>query len=344
MQLNTSISNRELPVNRRFISIAALLVCRNLSPQYFFICNPTIKTLPLQDAQLDFCHVQPRAVLRCWMKFQLLGNTPSLSGFKRFIQRGHLVRIEIIQDNADHLGLWVSDIDQPFHLMSKIHFSPSLCDGNVPPASLRLTDHKQVARAVALVLIVIALNSASFGWQTSARLYDQLLAGLIKVYFRALFIKGLGVQLQHIFHASDELRIYFPDTPLLFEPGLELVFFSVRRTSSYEQESASLSCTTRSASNCKVHCLRPSGALLQASAIKRACAFGSSFGFLPGRGRSLMASNPASTNRLRRRSTVATPTLRAVTISSSVEPASALSRIRARVSLRVDVLPRWIRC
>src|SRR5215210_1605850 len=344
MQLNTSISNRELPINRCSFSIPALLVCPNFSYKHFFIPNSTIKTLPLQYAQLYFCHIQPRPMLWRRMKLQLLGDAPSLGWLECLIKRGYLVRVEIIQHYSDQLGLWVSLIYQPFHLVSKVYLSPPLGDCYMTPASLRLAHHKQVARAVAFVFIVVALCSPRTSGQLLAFLFNQLLAGFIKVNFRALFVILFGVQIQNIFHASHKLGIDFWDTPLLLQPGLELVFFSARRTSSYEQESASFSCTTRSASNCKVQRCRPSGAFEQASAIRRACAFGSSLGFLPGRGSSLMASNPTSTNRLRTRSTVAIPTLRAATISSSVEPPDAFNRIRARVSLRDEVLPRRMSC
>jgi hypothetical protein len=50
MQLNTSICNRELPLNPSLLSIAPLLVCPNLSPKHFFIFYTPIKSLPLKDA------------------------------------------------------------------------------------------------------------------------------------------------------------------------------------------------------------------------------------------------------------------------------------------------------
>src|ERR1044072_4536183 len=199
MQLNTSISNRELPINRCSLSIAALLVCPNFSLKHFFIPNSTIKTLPLQYAQLYLRHIQPRAVLGRRMKLQLLGDAPSLRRLECLIKRGYLVRVEIIQHYSYHLCLRVSLIYQPFHLMREVYFGSSLGYCNVTPTSLRLTDHKQVARAIALVLIVIALKSASFARKSSARFLNQLLVGLVKVYFRAPFIIGFSIQVQNIF-------------------------------------------------------------------------------------------------------------------------------------------------
>src|SRR6266498_4003839 len=65
----------------------------------------------------------------------------------------------------------------------------------------------------------------------------------------------------------------------------------------------------------------------------------SSLGFLPGRGRSLRASNPRSTKLSRTRSTVARPTLSAAAICLSVRSSAALSKIRARVTFRVECFP-----
>src|SRR5262249_51872324 len=95
-----------------------------------------------------------------------------------------------------------------------------------------------------------------------------------------------------------------PDAPLLLEPGLELVFLSTRRTVSCEQASANFSSTTRSASKLRVQRCRPSGAALQASAIKRASPFSFKIGARPGRGDSSRAANRTVAKRLRVRSTV----------------------------------------
>ena len=67
-----------------------------------------------------------------------------------------------------------------------------------------------------------------------ARLFDELFAGFIKVDFRALRIIWLGIEFQHVLHRRDELSRNFRDAPLLFQPRLEFVFLSTRRTASYE--------------------------------------------------------------------------------------------------------------
>jgi len=68
---------------------------------------------------------------------------------------------------------------------------------------------------------------------------------------------------------SHELSAYFRYAPLGFLPRLELRFFNNRRTCSCEYDSAKPSSTILSANNRNVQRARPSGALLQATAIKR---------------------------------------------------------------------------
>jgi hypothetical protein len=42
----------------------------------------------------------------------------------------------------------------------------------------------------------------------------------------SLLVLLFGVQIQHVFHAGDKLRVDLADAPLLFQPRLEFVFFS----------------------------------------------------------------------------------------------------------------------
>jgi len=87
-------------------------------------------------------------------------------------------------------------------------------------------------------------------------------------------------------------------------------------------------------------CSRPPGASLQAVAIKWACPFSSSFLRCPGRGSSFKAlSNPPSTNRFLVRSTVDRQVLNAAMMSPSIQPSSALNRIKARFILRAESSP-----
>jgi hypothetical protein len=102
----------------------------------------------------------------------------------------------------------------------------------------------------------------------------------------------LRVDVQHVLHRGDKRAAHFWDAPLFLQPRLEVAFFKTRRTLSSEDDSARPHATPRSVSKYKVQRLRPSGASRQASAIRCASTFASSFGWVPGRGRSSHAPAP----------------------------------------------------
>src|SRR5215510_11687261 len=215
------------------------------------------------------------------------------------------MRIEIVQHDADHRGFGIAFVHQPLHRVGEVDLRPLHCPLHMPPAGLGFHEEKEVARAVAGVFVVAALRPSRLGGQRLPGLLDELLAGLIKVDLGPGGIIRLSVDLQDIFHGSNELRTHFWDAPLFLQPRLEDRFFNTRRTLSYEYDGARPSATTRSASRCKVQRWRPSGAPLQASAIKRASACALSLGCVPGRGRSSSAASRSPTKRWRVRSTVA---------------------------------------
>ena len=162
--------------------------------------------------------------------------------------------------------------------MGKVHLGALLCHMHVPLAGLRFNKEKEIARAVAFIFVIKALRLPWLCRQGLSGLFAQLLVGLIKVDLGTCGIIRLRVDVQHVLHSGDKLAVHFWNAPLLLQPRLEVAFFKTRRTLSYEYDAARPSATTRSASKCKVQCLRPSGASLQAAAIRRASAFSSSLG------------------------------------------------------------------
>ena len=101
------------------------------------------------------------------------------------------------------------------------------------------------------------------------RLPHQLLAGLVQAHQHLVVLKLTVIDLQHVLHGADELGAGLGrDAPAFFQPGLELVFFSVWRTVSLLMLSTIALATSRSASSCSVQPARPSGGSPQAKAIR----------------------------------------------------------------------------
>src|ERR671926_837939 len=344
MQFLPCRRGREAPGNRSMSSIARVCIRGGLTGERDFVWYPTGQTMALQDTQFDFGHIQPTAVLGRVMQFELLQNPPRFCGGKGFIERGGFVGVEVVQHDPNPLRFRIPDIDQPAHVLGKVQHRALCSDSNMPPASLRFTEQKEVARPVTLVFIVIAGRRARFGGQRHPGLRNQLLTGFSKVDLRARGIIGLLIEVEHVLHGGDKRGIHVWQAPLLFLPGLELVFLSTWRTVSRAIAGAKPSSTTLSAKSRRVQCACPSGAGVHATAIKCASCLPVSFRRAPGRGASSSAPRFAATNRWRVRATVAVPTSNAVAMVASLSPSAALSRRRARVSLRAPVLPLRSMC
>src|SRR3954453_6035659 len=101
---------------------------------------------------------------------------------------------------------------------------------------------------------------------------------LIQADLGAIGIIGPVVDLQHVLHSRHELAIGFAgETPLLLQVWLEVPLWSTLRTVSCETRPPWPSSPIRLAKSRSAQRLRPSGAWLQARAIRYACCSASSF-------------------------------------------------------------------
>src|SRR5271156_1983732 len=122
--------------------------------------------------------------------------------------------------------------------------------------------------------------------------------------------------------------------------GLRSFSAKRRRTVSCDRLLCSVSLTIAPANSSSVQRAQPSGGLAQAVATSKASSLPVSLRSAPGRGSSLSArSRLPSTKRRLVRYTVEPPTPTLLAISSSLAPASAASKICARLSLRDACLP-----
>src|SRR5215831_12391392 len=127
---------------------------------------------------------------------------------------------------------------------------------------------------------------------------------------------------------------------IFLRQGCSLLSARRRRTVSRETLSCSVSLTRALANRFSVQRARPSGGLEQAVATNSASSLPVSLRPAPGRGSSLSAaSRLPSTKRRLVRYTVEPPTPTLLAISSSLAPASAASKICARLSLRTACRP-----
>jgi len=168
------------------------------------------------------------------------------------------------------------------------------------------------SRPVPLVFVVAPGRMARLHRQRRADIPGQLLAHFIQTDLRPERIVRSLVDFPNVLHRRHKLGVLlrWPSSrdlgPLLPQMRFEIVFLSVNRTVSGLIDSTTSKATKRSAQSVSVQRLRPSGAALHASAIRRASAAPSHLRdsrFVEGL-RYTAASKPCSTNRCRTRWTV----------------------------------------
>jgi hypothetical protein len=226
----------------------------------------------------------------------------------------------------------------------KVQHRPWRRDGTRPPASWRFTAPQAVARPGALGFRIRARWHAGFGGHRYPGLRSKWLAGGSTGALRARGILGLLVQVEPLLQDGATLGMPGWHAPLLCVPGREAIFLRTWRPVSRARAGAQPHAPTVSATSRRGQCAWPSGAGVHATASPCAAGCPGSFRRAPGRGASSSAPRCVRTNRWRVRATGAVPTATAAALASALSPSAALSRRRARVSVRAPGLPPRSRC
>jgi hypothetical protein len=127
----------------------------------------------------------------------------------------------------DLLRLWKGEVRDRLPATGPLPAPPMLFSFHMPPSHQRGRDHKQLADAVALILIIVPLGLSGFGRQHVPSFQDVLFARLIPANQGSLRLLGPLVDLPDILQGADQFRIALRwNAPLLFQPRLELVFLN----------------------------------------------------------------------------------------------------------------------
>ena len=354
MQFGSGVLGVEAPVDGGSGVVALHDQSVYFPPQGLLAGEPLLQTGAGQYAELDLRHVQPTPVPGGVVELQSPGNPPGFLSWESLVQRCPAMGVQIVQDDPYHLGFRVGFIHQPAHPAGEVLHRAPLGHCHLPPARQRLTGQEQVARALPPVFVVLPQRTSRPGRERRPGLGQQLGGCLVKADHRTLGIMGFLVQVQDILHVSHKFRAHLGNAPLLLLPRLESVFFRRFRIPSWDMEDASPNSTTLPANRRRVQWACPSGAGLQAKAI-RACPVpdtgwasprSSNFRGRLAWGRSgKTPSNPASAKRCLTRYTVLRATSKASATWGAAQPSSLFRRIRALAVTRAEFLPtrtsRW---
>ena len=232
--------------------------------------------------------------------FDSSGNAVRLYRIERFVQRSRGVGVEVVADQNNALRIAVARIRQPLDEVSEVLACASLGDLDAAPAGKRFEGDEDLGRSVTHVFAVGLPRRARSQGKGLTDFADQLLAKLVHADHGPGRVVGSSVRVQDIFHVRHEGGVCLRrNHPLLPEPRLDLVFFSVRQTVAGSMLSTTSIATNRSASSFIVQRARPLGGSLHVSAMRRASCSPSNFrydrrpvGFRLYR----VASNPSATN------------------------------------------------
>src|SRR5712671_2217749 len=226
------------------------------------------------------------------------------------------------------------DIDELAHAVGVIFCRPPLGDLDLAPGPMDVDADEQIDGAVAAVLAIVAFELARFGRDRLSHLADELDRALVEADHRPVGIGCFGIEVEYVFHAGDIFAIDLWNAPHILTPGFETVFGQPPAHRFVRQTLVIGKLDHRPGQK------RQRRGLAQAVATNSASSLPVSLRSAPGRGSSLSArSRLPSTKRRLVRYTVEPPTATARAISSSLRPASAASKIWARLSLRAARLP-----
>ena len=171
-------------------------------------------------AEVDSFYVRPRAVR-----------------FKRFIEAGRRVRIEIVQDQHDLLGVRKLHIHQVFDNLREINGGTALGDGDVSKTQQRREGHEKTAHTFAHILVVFTkgmsgpISLLGLHRQGRTAIIKELFAPFIQTNQRPFRIERTLIDIEHVFHGTYEGGVLLGrDAPAFFQPRFEFVFFRVWRT------------------------------------------------------------------------------------------------------------------
>jgi hypothetical protein len=127
----------------------------------------------------------------------------------------------------------------------------------MPPSPCGAEDDEEALGSTPLVFIVIPSGPPRTRGDRCDDVTKELIGTLIKADDGTEGIIRLGIEIEDVLHAPQEVGSYLAQAPLPLLPGLEAVFLSVRRTVSSLISSTTPNSTSLSARSCMVQSVRP---------------------------------------------------------------------------------------
>ena len=271
-KLTVCILSSEVPFNGASLCVSRLLPCIDFGLQGMAIGDASIQALAAEDANFDLRHVEPARVFGRVVKLDAAQELAGRSLTQHIIETFPEMGVEIVQHQMYAACPGIDTGEQFFNERDEVGFPPMRSDRDDSHSSLGFNCYKQVGRAIAHVLVVLFSGAMRSHGQWHAAVVDELQALLIDTDHRFRARHRSRVQLKQRVHALAVLVAQYADAPHQPAPGLEIVFFNMRRTVSLLTPANPGSWrATRSNSTIVQRCL-PAGGVEHANAVTRASA------------------------------------------------------------------------
>jgi hypothetical protein len=129
--------------------------------------DAAIETLAFEHADLDLNHVEPAGVLGRVVELKVPEHAARFGRWESGVESGSGVGGEVIEDDADALGLWEVDIDELAHAKGEVVSGATISDLDPAPRAMGIDEDEEIDDAVAAILVVEALEPAGIGWRAS---------------------------------------------------------------------------------------------------------------------------------------------------------------------------------
>ena len=141
------------------------------------------------------------------------------------------MRIEIIHHQHDFLGMGVMKINDLTHKQNPVLFGAPLAHLHLTGSCFWFHTYEEATHSFPFIFVVHPLIDPFFHRKWLSGMSQKLFTSFIQTQlWKTLIIRTL-VDLQHIFHVIDKVRIRFcRDAEGLLQPGFEFILFNVTHT------------------------------------------------------------------------------------------------------------------
>ena len=271
-KLAIGILSCELPLDGSAQRVSVCLPSIDFASQKLLAWQAAVQALAREDADFDLGHVQPACMLGRVVKAHPTQQRAGSSLAQHVVEAFPEVGIQVVQHEVNAARPRVRFAQECLDEADEVRLAPVIGDRDDALSRLGLDRHEQIGRSLAHVFVVQLGRLTRRHGQGFAAMSNELHALLVDANHGLVAAHRFGIQLEQLVHAAAVFFGERADAPHQPPPGLEIVFFSMRRTVSRLTLPRPTSWRAARSSSTIVQRWRPLGGAEHASAVTRAWA------------------------------------------------------------------------